>query len=271
MAIFKRDDIVIKYGGDDSRFQKVNRRVMTTGKKLRGFFADIGSSIKGIFGRTLVGSIAAGGAAFAALTKNAVAFGDSITAGTGASDADHRWINVLATAKNWQFQNSGDGGTVLQNTVQNTVATIGDAADDNGRDTYAARITAYSPDWVLILYGLNDLRLDDAAFTVDLFETDLGEVVDGIVAAGTPADHIVIGSPPYMNDYSAGAPWDGGSEADHQAHVAKCAAVATAKGTRYIDVYQWMVDNGDDALVADGIHPNDDGHAAIAAAFLSVL
>jgi len=45
MAFFKRDDIVIKYGGDDSRFQKVNRRVMTTGKKLKGFFADVGSSI----------------------------------------------------------------------------------------------------------------------------------------------------------------------------------------------------------------------------------
>ena len=50
------------------------------------------------------------------------------------------------------------------------------------------------------------------------------------------------------------------------------AVQATAKGTKYIDVYQWMLDNGGDDLVSvDGVHPNDAGHAQIAAAFLSVL
>lgn len=208
------------------------------------------------------------------LGKMLVAFGDSITAGTGASDAAHRWANLLATAKGWRLTNSGVVSTILQNTTQNTVATIGAAADNNGRDTVAARVTAYSPIYVAILYGLNDLRLNDAAITADNFETDLGEVVDAIVTAGTPAANIIIGSPPYMDPahYSDGTPYNAGTTLKHQAYVAKCAAVATAKGTKYIDVYQWMIDNGGLTLLSgDSIHPNDAGHDAIADAFLSVL
>ena len=139
-----------------------------------------------------------------------------------------------------------------------------------------ARVTdPYLPAYVLILYGLNDLRLNDVAITSANFENDLGEVVDGLVAAGVAADNIVIGSPPYMTpaNYADGAPlWNAGTTIKHVAYVASCAAVAAAKSTRYIDVYQYMLDNGDDALIGgDGIHPNDAGHAAIAAAFLSVL
>lgn len=203
-----------------------------------------------------------------------VGFGDSITAGTGASDAAHRWLNLVHAAKGWgHLTNSGGVATVLQNTVQNTVSTIGGACDNNGRDRYATAVVAHRPDYVLILYGLNDLRLNDVAFTADLFENDLGEVIDGMIAGGTSASQIVIGSPPHISDYTAGAPeYNGGSIAKHQAYTAKCAAVAAAKGTKYIDVYQWMIDNGGDSLVSgDGVHPNDAGHQAIANAFLSVM
>jgi len=202
----------------------------------------------------------------------AIFFGDSIVDGTDASDDAHRWINLVAADQGWTyFIEEGIGGTVLQNTTQNTVSTIGGAADNNGRDTYDTRVTAYNPDYVFILYGLNDLRLDDAAFTTALFENDLGEVVQGIIDNGASADHIIIGSPPYVSDYGSGD-WGGGSTADHEAHVQACADVASAKGTKYIDVYQWMIDNGGDSLVSgDDIHPNDDGHQEIANAFLSVL
>lgn len=201
-----------------------------------------------------------------------VGFGDSVTAGSVASDADHRWLNIIAAAKNWQLINSGDGGTVLENTVQNSVAVIGGAASANGRDTYTARVTAYAPNYVLVLYGLNDLRLNDAAFTVAEFQNDLGEVVDGIITAGISASSIVLGSPPHMTNYAGYAPWNGGSAVKHDLYRDAVASVAAARGTKYIDVYQWMLDNGGDTLVSvDGVHPNDSGHAAIANAFLSVL
>lgn len=202
----------------------------------------------------------------------AVFFGDSITAGTGASDAAHRWANLVAANQNYFFTNQGIVSTTLQNTVQNSVATIGGAVDNNGRDTYATRVNAYNPDKVFILYGLNDLRLNDVAFTVELFQNDLGEVVDGIVANGTAAGDIVLGSPPFVSTYASASPMDGGSAPKHAQYVAAVAAVAAAKGTRYIDVFQWMSDNGGAALISgDGVHPNDDGHQEIANAFLSVL
>jgi len=203
-----------------------------------------------------------------------VGFGDSITFGTGASSENTRWLNLVNAGLTIDHQiiNSGVSGTSLQNTVQNTVSSIGGAAANNGRDTVASRVTAYTPDRVFILYGLNDLRLNDVAFTAAAFETDLGEVVDAIVTAGTAADDIVIGSPPYISDYAAGSPYNGGDSTKHDAYRDACAAVALAKGTRYVDVYQYMIDNGGASLISgDGIHPNDAGHAAIKTAFLSVV
>lgn len=202
-----------------------------------------------------------------------MAFGDSITAGGRASDTAHAWPSLVASSLSKTPVIAAIGGTVLQNTVQNSILTIGAAAVNNGRDTYVSRLLAYSPSPICILYGLNDLRLNDVTFTADLFENDLSEIIDGLVANGFLASNIVIGSPPYMDTYdSYGAPWDGGSSVKHAVYVAKCAAVATAKSTKYADVYQAMADNGGAALLdGDQVHPNDAGHAVIAAAFLSAM
>lgn len=203
-----------------------------------------------------------------------IGFGDSITAGTGATTEAQRWANIVASTRGWSLINSGISATVLQNTVQNTVAVIGGAVTNNGRDTAATRVTQYTPGRVCILYGLNDLRLNDAAISAENYQNDLGEVVDAIVTAGTPANQIVIGSPPYIpsDSYAENAPWNGGTAEKHATYVAAAAAVAASKGTKYIDVYAWMLANGGDTLIsADGIHPNDAGHAQIAAAFLSVI
>lgn len=205
---------------------------------------------------------------------NVVGFGDSIVSGTAATVESNRFINIIANTNGWALTNAGIASTVLQNTVQNTVSTIGGAVDNNGRDTYAARVVSYNPDVVIILYGLNDLRLNDVAFSEANFQNDLEEIIDGIVAAGVSAQNIVIGSPPYIPNasYALFAPYNGGSAIKHAQYVTASAAVASTKGTKYIDVYQWMVDNGGDALISgDGVHPNDAGHAQIAAAFLSVL
>ncbi len=202
-----------------------------------------------------------------------VAFGDSITSGTGATIVPYRWANLLAAASEWTMTNSGIAATVLQNTAQTTIAPPG-ALANNGRDTYTTRVAAYGPDVVIILYGLNDLRLNDAAFSDALYANDLGETVDGLIAAGVRADRIVLGSPPYIPaaSYALDPPWDGGTALKHAAYVAATAAVATTKGTKYVNIYQYMLENGGDALIGgDGIHPNDAGHAAIATALLTVI
>lgn len=201
------------------------------------------------------------------------AIGDSITAGTGASDEAHRWVNIVAASKGWLLSNDGIGGTICQNTIQNSVPVIGGPATNNGRDSFSLQALAQVPPGrITIMYGTNDLRLNDVAITVANYQNDLGEIVAGIIANGLPASSITIGSPPYMASYVFGAPWDGGSAVKHVQYVAAAAVVAAAYGTRYIDVYQWMVDHGGPALIGpDNVHPNDAGHAEIAAAFLSVM
>lgn len=203
------------------------------------------------------------------------AFGDSITEGTGASDAAHRWANIVAATRGWALTNAGISSTTLQNTAQNTVALVGGAAVNNGRDSCNTRVMNKFPGHVCILYGLNDLRLNDVAYTTALFQNDLGEVVDSMIAGGVRATNICIGSPPYIPaaSYALNGPqWNGGSALKHAAYVAAAASVAGTRGTKYVDVYQYMADNGGDALVGvDGIHPNDAGHAAIASAFLLVV
>lgn len=198
-----------------------------------------------------------------------VTFGDSITNGYGAT-TDYGTLIAAARGWSYRFVRAGTNGTTLQNTDQNTVATIGGATTNNGRDTYATRINTYRPEKVIILYGLNDIRLNDAAFTAANYQNDLGEIVDGLIANDTPASGIVIGSPPYMkvSAYGSSAPYDGATAQKFTDYRAAASAVATAKGTRYVDIYQIMADNGGDALMqADGIHANDTGQQVIANAF----
>ena len=202
-----------------------------------------------------------------------VAFGDSVTAGLAASDSTHRWTNIVAVSKGYLLTNSGLPGTVLQNTPQDIVPELGSAIINNGRDTYSERMIKYNPDIVFILYGLNDILFAGPSFTTENFGHDLGEVIDGLLETGISAKNIIIGSPPYVKNYTSGsASWNGGSVTKHLQYVAKCSAVAASKGTKYVNVYQWMIDHGGNALLGnDGIHPNDSGHSVIADAFLCVL
>lgn len=204
-----------------------------------------------------------------------VLFGDSITAGAGATTTPKQWASIVQAHLAFDsVQDSSISATILQNTVQNTVATIGGAASNNGRDRYESDIVAHSPTHVFILYGTNDIRLNDAEITSARFATDLGEIVDGVVASGVSPKNILIGSPPYLPDatYSIYAPYNGGNATKHQAYADECQNVCIAKGCTFVDVYSAMKTRGDDALIAgDGVHPNDLGHYVIAEMFLNAF
>jgi lysophospholipase L1-like esterase len=203
-----------------------------------------------------------------------VGFGDSITAGRGASDPSHRWVNIVAAGLGgYTLVNSGANSTVLQNTIQNSIQTVGRAAENNGQDTLVSRVIVYHPSLVLVLYGLNDMRLNDPAFTAATFQASLSDVVSSMISSGISADRIILASPPFISDYSSyGPPFNAGSVIKHQEYRNIISAVASTKGTRFIDVYQWMADHGGAQLLdPDGVHPNDKGHQAIADAFLNTL
>ncbi len=205
----------------------------------------------------------------------AVFFGDSITEAHGASTETERWVNQVASAQGWtEFINAGIGATVLQNTRQHTVPRLGRAALNNGRDTFSRRILSHDPTHIILLYGVNDILLNDPAFTAEHFENDLGEIVARLIDAGVPAAQIVIGSAPYINPdfYTVYPNYDSGSLSEHEAYVTAAAQVAQTYQTRYADVYQAMLTQGGNALLhEDGLHPNDAGNDVITQAILEAL
>jgi len=197
-------------------------------------------------------------------SKIAIFFGDSITYGDGASNISDRWSTLVANALNLKEDNQAISGTVLQNTVPVLVK--------NGRDRYQKDIIQRSPDYVYILYGLNDLRYNGAIFSTINFQHDLDEVVSGLISAGIPPSHIIIGSPPYINPagYSLYSPYNAGSTAKHREYRDATKAIARRYHAKWADVYQYMIDNGNNSLVSnDLIHPNNLGHQVIKNAILN--
>lgn len=92
-----------------------------------------------------------------------VAFGDSITLGTGASDQAHRYIEVVAAAKSWTLTNNGVSGARLNDPG------ITDAI-------YATTVT--DTDNYSLLIGTNNMHLNatDAAYQ-DSFRSNLAAVL----------------------------------------------------------------------------------------------
>ncbi|BAY31437.1 G-D-S-L family lipolytic protein [Nostoc carneum NIES-2107] len=199
--------------------------------------------------------------AFLVLKNNctkAVFFGDSITQGAGASILSLRWSTLLAKDKGLCENNQGIGATVLQNTYPRLI--------NNGRDRYVNDIVKYHPEKVYILYGLNDLRYSNQAFSVEKYKTDLREVIQGLLASGIKPLNITIGSPPYVKliAYHLYAEFSSGTPNKHSIYREATKSVAKEFSVRWADVYQDMINAGGDALISqDGIHPNDQGHKVI--------
>ncbi len=184
---------------------------------------------------------------------NAVMFGDSITAGMGASATANRWSSRLAASLGITEINSGIGGTVLQNT---------DSLANNGRDRYVANVLGNRPWRTYILYGLNDLNSTNANLTVALYQNDLIEILQGLIAAGMAPRNIIVGSPPFFTNYT------GGSVTKQQQYADAARVAALSNGCGFVDVYRAMRDGGGSALLdGDGVHPNDAGHTLIASLF----
>lgn len=205
-------------------------------------------------------------------TTNGVAcFGNSITAGTGASAGDSNYVRRLCSyLKTPIIRNAGVSGTVLQNTA---ASVFGDVPQtNNGRDRYQRDVLKYNPNYVFILYGLNDLRLSDTAVNVRNYANDLGEILSGLISGGVAGDSIYVGSPPAISNYATSTPWDGGSIAKHLIYNAAAESVAVANSCVFVNVYDAIL-SGDTAnlMSSDGIHPNDTGHKSIATAFYNAV
>lgn len=174
--------------------------------------------------------------------------GDSYAAGAGASTATKRWTALVSSELGWRQNNHAFGGT-------------GYATSTNqgcGLDhcpTFLEAITALdadpiTPDIVVISGGRND-------------GPSLAELGDRVAATITtarsqwPNAQIVVTNPM----------WDARATPSWFAEGADAVRTATIEnGATYLDLGQ-PLSGRPELITDDNVHPNDDGHAAIAGAF----
>jgi lysophospholipase L1-like esterase len=206
--------------------------------------------------------------------RSLATFGDSITAGSAASATDRRWANLLAADLYADLRNKGVSGTVMQRSIMHT----GEPRPGNGRDRYEADLLGDDrADVVAILYGFNDARyvLSPSTFGHENFVRDYREVLAGLFNAGYAPAAICLGSPPHIPDagFSVGSEgFSGQSRVEFQRYVRTVESIAHDAGTYYAPVNELMGAQGGDTLLSpDLVHPNDAGHARIAAAFAGAI
>lgn len=199
-------------------------------------------------------------------------FGDSITEGAGASSAEHSWASQLALMLCARLINRGIGGTVMQSTP------IRDGRGGNGVSRFRQDLLGEDrADCITILYGYNDARYtaDPLRFNVTAFERDYRVVIEGLLGAGVTRNRICLGSPPYPPDAAlerGGPGFTGQTREGFERFVEAVRELAREYGLFYAEVYEAMAREPDGTLATDDfIHPNDEGHRLIAAAFAAAL
>jgi acyl-CoA thioesterase I len=154
-----------------------------------------------------------------------VAFGDSITFGTGTT-SDSNYVAVLSRRVGVDILKSGVPGDTTGSALSRLDATV----------------LARNPKLVIVLLGGNDLL---EGVPVQTRINNITAIVQRIRGFGAAVILVGIGSPPID-------PFDG-----------MLPALATSTGSTYVpDILNGIF--GVPSLMADAIHPNNAGHAIIA-------
>jgi lysophospholipase L1-like esterase len=189
-------------------------------------------------------------------------YGDSITAGYGASIPDNKWTSKLCSQKNWLEINEG---TPFETLLQ--------ASENFGYTTffgkYQKAITTKPANgkYIFIAYGVNDCGYNFADYTTDLFSTQLQTIITFANSKGWANNNIVVLCGYFENNSS----WSlgfGGQTVPVAASMTRYNSFITAAQTvakNNVGVYFVNPFNTYDATeLSDTLHPNDAGYAAIA-------
>lgn len=179
------------------------------------------------------------------------AYGHSWVAGEGATTPAYGFVQQVAAAVGAVPLDRAVGGS----STRDTAVLV-------GRDGPPAA------DLYLLMAGLNDARLDGLeAAALRVYESALQALLGAFRAASPGAPVVMVQQPPLL-DYSGYPPHNHGSDAALSAHNRILCRVAAAGGGTVVTIAGW-----DPAamLDVDAVHPNDAGHAVIAASVLAVL
>lgn len=176
-------------------------------------------------------------------TGDTVAFyGDSYTLGTGASDPSKRWSTIISQERDWNEVNPSVNGLGFVNNRRNF-----------GENDEPAKIIASEPDIVFVTMGLND------NFSYDYRARDIREQItedlDRLKAALPDARFVVVEPFWYTDERPPSVDTIIGWVKD----------AAAAINADYIPNASRWIEGHPEWMAGDGLHPNDDGYAEMAA------
>jgi lysophospholipase L1-like esterase len=177
-------------------------------------------------------------------TGTRVAFyGDSYTLGTGASSPDKRWSTIVSRERNWnEFNPSVNGLGFITNR----------ADSGEGSGDLPSLVIESDPEIVVVTMGLND------NFSYDFAATEIREQIsvdlDRLKTALPDARFIVVEPFWYTDERPSSVGVISGWVQD----------AASAIGADYIPGASHWIEGHPEWMAADGLHPNDEGYAAMA-------
>jgi acyl-CoA thioesterase I len=176
-----------------------------------------------------------------------VAFlGDSYAFGHGASKPSKRWANLVSVNKGWSEANLSQEATNYS------------TAGEPGLTSYRARLSAVvatGAQIVVVSGGRGDVGVGSAQFRSDVRSTFAA------IHAGLPHARLIVVSPTWGNDPAP---------ALLVAQISIVKDEASRAGATYLDIGEPLFGHFS-MMDVDGWHPNDAGHAAIAAAVEKAL
>jgi lysophospholipase L1-like esterase len=176
--------------------------------------------------------------------KLGIFFGDSITAGTGASVTANRWTSIFSGLQTTMEMNYGISGSRM---VQHPTTPDGTSMYER-----MSAIPEYigADKYLFFAYGTNDAS-SPATFTTALFETQYNAVIQNAISKGWPASKIKMLTIFRRDD------------TNENAYNTKLIDIASANGVQLLDTASVLASNP--ALyMSDSLHPNNAGHAAMA-------
>lgn len=196
-----------------------------------------------------------------------VAIGESTTAGGTATSRDLTWVSRLTELINEsqlepiQMINSGIGANV----ISPRSPSYEQSGKPSAAERYQKHVIDFSPDLVMISYGLNDAR---GGTPLAQFLEDLKHVTLDIK---TKTDAVIVLVNAYfMTGFDRYLPYNQANVATFMGYNCAARRLAEECDVLYADVFAaqamapWMVD-------PDGVHANNLGHRVIANRIFEVL
>ena len=166
-------------------------------------------------------------------------YGDSYTLGTGASSPEVRWSTAVSRARNWQEFNPSVNG-------------LGFVTNRSSARDLPTEVIGFDPDIVFVTMGLND------NFSYDFEAQRIHDQIDADIdrlASELPDARLIVVEPFWYTDERPESV---------EVIIGWVRDAAARVDADYIPGASRWIEGHPEWMAFDGLHPNDEGYAAMA-------